>query len=370
MSLAERSKVIPGGVMTRSKALFGQWAHRGFGAEVWCQDGVRRLDMLCGLGAVSLGYAGGGEYDYDGVMSLPCVAEIEAAEAVLKHVAPWASHVRFTCTGSEACHAAYRIAKKTTGRDVILMGDYAYHGWHEFAAERGPLLGEGGYVEGVTNLQFKHGEQLWAPHPDRVAAVFVEPHRFEILPDGKAWLQSVRAFCDRIGALLVFDSMIWGGRHALGGLSQWSGVIPDLECFGKAFGNGEPVAFVVGRDALAKHGTIASGTYSGHPRAMQAVIDTIHTYTTDLVIHTLWARGRQLQEGLRRVVPARIGVCEGYPVHQRIRFFDDSHGPKFTAEMLKRGIIWHFACANVCFSHTEEQIDRVIAAAAESVMVL
>jgi glutamate-1-semialdehyde 2,1-aminomutase len=342
--------------MTRSKAIFGRWTHGPVGpAEVLGDDGGVYLDMLCALGARSLGYQRWESIeDLDfGVTSLPSKFEVDAAEAVLEHVATWASHVRFTVTGSEACHAAYRIAKAATGRSRVLVGAWAYHGWHEWVAQA---------------KSFPHGCELFAEDGHDIAAVFIEPHRWE--PIDVNWLRSVRAFCDRIGALLVFDEMIWGGRFALGGATEVFGVIPDMACYGKAFGNGQPVAFVVGRDALAQHGEIVSGTYSGFPQGLQAVVNTIQTYTTQPVLETLWARGSQLQEGLRRVVPPALGVCEGAPVHQRVRFFDPTHGQRFSDAMKARGVLWHPGCANIMFAHTEAQIDRVIAAAAESVGTL
>jgi glutamate-1-semialdehyde 2,1-aminomutase len=356
-TLYERASIIPGRSLTRSKAVFREWAEYGDGSCVYDTEKREYIDMLCALGAVSLGY------DYlkyevapRGVLTLPHWVEIAAAEAVLEHVAPWASHVRFTVTGSEACHAAYRIAKAATGRSRVLVGDWAYHGWHEWVSQC---------------WQFEHGDDLASVYRGDeadIAAVFIEPHRWEpIDPD---WLRSVRAFCDRIGALLVFDEMIWGGRFALGGATEVFGVIPDVACYGKAFGNGQPVAFVVGRDALAQHGEMVSGTYSGFPQGLQAVVDTIRRYTTQPVLETLWARGSQLQEGLRRVIPPALGVCEGAPVHQRVRFFNEAHGLQFSQAMLERGIIWHPGCANVMYAHTEAQIDRVIVAAAESVGTL
>ncbi len=352
-SLSERSSVIAGGVMTRSKKLFGEWGENAYGSHVVGTNGEIYVDMLGALGAISL------ENSPHAVQSLPNRVEVEAAEAVLQHVAPWASSVRFTVTGSEATHAAYRIAKKATGRSQVLMGDWAYHGWHEWC--------QGGH--GVST--FSHGDDLNTAYRGAecfIAAVFIEPHRWE--PLDPLWMQQVRAFCDRVGALLVFDSMIWGGRMALGGASEYFGVRPDLECFGKAFGNGLPVAFIVGNDALDKHGEMVSGTYSGYPAGLQAVVDTVHAYTAEPVMETLWTRGRQLQNGLRRVIPADLGVCEGLPVHQRVRFFNEAHGPAFTQAMKARGILWHYACANVMYSHTEAQIDRVIQAAGESVQCL
>jgi glutamate-1-semialdehyde 2,1-aminomutase len=365
-NLLERARIIPGGSLTRSKNRFGLHAISASGAEITASDGRTYLDMLCGLGAVSLGHRGAPTSD--GVCSLPWAWEVFAGEAVLEHVAPWASHVRFTKTGSEACHAAYRIAKAITGRSTVLVGDWAYHGWHEWAAERGPVIGdEGSYEYRGTTLQFRHGQQLFAPHPENIAAVVVEPHRWE--PVRRDWMRHVRDFCHRIGALLIFDSMIYGGRWALGGTSQWFGLHPDLECFGKAIGNGQSVACVVGRDALKQHGELVSGTYSGDPVGLESVVTTVATYTSEPVIHTLWMRGSQLRVGLDQVLKLHGelgGCCEGEAVHQRVTFRDERTGLLFAEEMQNRGILWHPACVNTMYAHTDAQIDRVIEAAEQS----
>lgn len=384
-SIYDRAAILPGRSMTRSKApgrLFALdagplYCAGGDGAELIDTDGRRYLDMLAALGAISLGY-GRCERRRAGVYSLPHLREVEAAEAVLQHVAPWASSVRFVKTGSEATHGAYRIAKKATGRREVYVGNWAYHGWHEWATE--------------SEAVFSHGQDpdtFNARYSESIAAVFIEPHRWE--PVNVEWLKSVRAFCDRVGALLVFDSMIYGGRWALGGTSEYFGVTPDLECFGKAFGNGQSVAFIVGNDALAEHGELVSGTYSGDVTGLSAVCDVLSVYTTEPVIDTLWERGRQLARGLNAVLaehPDIPVVREGAPVHQRLRFTEPvpadtapydyrlaatgtrplAHG--FAAQMAKRGILWHPDVANICYAHTEAQIERVIDAASESLKAI
>ncbi len=347
--LTQRSQVIPGGSLTRSKAIFGIHAVEAKGAEITASDGRTYLDMLCGLGAVSLGHQ---PRESHGVCSLPWADEVFAAEAVLEHVAPWASHVRFTKTGSEACTAAALIAKEATGRSRVLVGEWAYHGWHRTV---GPET-------------FKHGCYFtFEQHPETIAAVFIEPHRWE--PIDRTWLRAVRDFCDAAGALLVFDSMIYGGRWALGGASQWFGIHPDLECFGKAIANGQSAACVVGRDALEKHGELVSGTYSGDPCGLESIVSTLATYTSGPVIQTLWRRGLQLRVGLDAVLRAHGelgGQCQGEPVHQRVTFRDERTGHLFAKEMLARGILWHPSCVNTMYAHTEAQIDRVIEAAEQS----
>lgn len=381
MSLYDRASIIPGRSCTRSKSpdrLLKAWATVPWKAWGWGggerftpyvedTDGRRYLDTLSGLGAISLGYHTRPTFAY-GVSSLPSILEVEAGEAVLQHIAPWASSVRFFKTGSEATHAAYRIAKKAIGRDNVLIGNWAYHGWHEWSDPDQSLF----YCDRIT-----HGGPF--PLLENIAAVFIEPHRWE--PVDVGWLRSVRAFCDQIGALLVFDSMIYGGRWALGGASQYFGVTPDLECFGKAYGNGQAVAFLVGRDALAEHGEIASGTYSGDVTGLSALLTTLDVYTSEPVIKTLWARGEQLQAGLKDVVPPEIAVVEGAPVHQRIRFLNETQpasagaydyrterprARKFRELMAEQGVLMLPDAINVMYSHTEAQIDQVIEAVADT----
>lgn len=370
--LYERAAIIPGRSATRSKSpdrLLKAWADTARGATIRDTDGREYIDCVCGLGAISLGYD---PYEHTrrqaGVFSLPHCLEVTAAEAVLTHVAPWATSFRPLKTGSEATHAAYRIAKKATGRSRVLVGDWAYHGWHEWSEQA---------------EKYPHGHRWPGGEADNdIAAVFIEPHRWEeINPE---WLWHVRVFCDVVGALLVFDEMIWGGRYALGGASEYYGVRPDMACYGKALANGQACAFVVGHDVVREHGEIVSGTFSGDVTGLSAVLDTLDVYTKEPVIDTLWARGRQLMDGLKQVIPAELGTVEGAPVHCRIRFKDPqlnqpydyrpsearplSH--RFKEAMAKRGVLCTAEWFLTMYAHTPEQIDQVIQAAAESVKEL
>lgn len=379
-----RAGRIPGRSLTRSKApgkMFDvgagpMYARSAEGAVITDADGNEFIDTCCALGAVSLGYGVAPPAERKHVFSLPHVAEVHAAEAVLKTVAPWATHVRFTKTGSEATHAAYRIAKRATGRRLVLVGDWAYHGWHEWCDDK----------TFPWTLRFAHGcafrdEKLTGIFtvdgeihgPNEFAAVFIEPHRWE--PVSRTWLQYVREWCTKHGVLLVMDEMIYGARFATGGATAMFGVQPDLACFGKAIGNGAAVACVVGRDVLEEHGEVASGTYSGDAAGLAAVCDTLRAYSTDPVLPHLHQIGIQLQVGLDAAI-ARAGwggaaVREGAPVHQRIRFLaDDPQAPalgrRFAAGMASRGVLWHPAVVNVCYAHSPEQVARVCKCAGET----
>lgn len=361
----DRAAILPGRSSTRSKAPGQLWpigegphyARAGNGARLRCDDGRWYTDMLCALGAVSLGYGESWQGEIiEGVTSLPQVSEILAAEAVLEHVAPWASSVRFVRTGSEATHGALMVARRATGRQVVHRLRGSYHGWHEQWQEGGSSAVRDVYYFSAGDI----------PNARNTAAVIIEPPRWEIY--NRDWLRAVVDAAHSAGALVIFDEMIYGGRWALGGATEYFAVKPDIACFGKALGNGAPVGIIVGNEALAEHGECISGTYSGDAHAAWSLIGTLDAYKEHGVIEHMWARGEQLQAGLRDAVAASSidAHVEGAPVHQRIRFDNPELGPAFSAEMVKRGIIWHPQCTNIMLAHTEAIIDEVIEAAAVS----
>lgn len=378
----EKARAIPGRASTRSKAP-GKFFDVGRG-PLYCvggtegiikdADGNSYIDMLAALGAVSLGYGYGPDTSAFGhAYSLPHVAEGACAQAMVEHVAPWASNVRFTRTGSEATHAAYRIARRATGRKHVLVGDWAYHGWHSWC-ERSPS----GKPEDDNTFLFPHGGDLGETHtgaPTDVAAVFIEPHRWE--PINIGWLRSIRDWCTKHGAMLVFDEMIYGGRWALGGATEYFRIVPDMACFGKAFGNGSPFACVVGGEVVRDHGEIVSGTYGGDVPSLMQATWVIQRYVAHDIVHRLWTLGEALQHKLRYAVEhsdwKNYAFVEGAPVHQRLRFVSgfgmtsEYLGREFSARMADQGVLWHPACANVCAAHTIEQMG-IVATAAETAL--
>lgn len=374
----DRAAGIPGRSNTRSKAPgrffdVGQgplYAAGGRGAMVRCVDGLDYIDMLCALGAVGLGYGVIAEdKQLMSVCSLPGCSEIEATEAVLEHVAPWASHAKLVRTGTEALAAAVWLARLWTHRRPVLVAKGSYHGWLPWTTQRGEAE-----TDGEHTFEYSYGAQLdeWEPLTDTPpAAIIVEPARWEETPPG--YLQWLQDAAHRMGALFIVDEMIYGGRWAIGGATELDQLQPDLACFGKALGNGAPVAILAGNHVLRDLGERVSGTYSGDVGAARSVAQTLGVYTAHPVIETLWARGRQLVDGLSDAVcstgwTGRAFVEGVAPVHSRLRFADPTLGRLFSAKMAARGVLWHPDCVNVCCAHTVDQISAVCEAAGRSLL--
>lgn len=132
---------IPGGTQLLSKRpeqfAPDQWPSyftKAKGCELWDVDGNHYYDMTTnGIGACLLGYADPDvskavvERIENGCMStLNPPEEVELADKLCE-IHPWASQVRFARTGGEICSIAVRIARATTGKDMVAI--CGYHGW-------------------------------------------------------------------------------------------------------------------------------------------------------------------------------------------------------------------------------------------------
>lgn len=107
------------------------------GCEVVDLDDNRYVDMTTmGIGACLLGYndpdvtnAVVARVKAGSMCTLNPPEEVELAELLLS-IHPWAQNVRFGRSGGEAMAIAVRIARASTGRDVVAF--CGYHGWHDW----------------------------------------------------------------------------------------------------------------------------------------------------------------------------------------------------------------------------------------------
>jgi glutamate-1-semialdehyde 2,1-aminomutase len=262
----------------------------GDGPYVTDVEGTRYIDLVQSYGAVLLGHAHpavtsavAAAASRGTTFGAPTPGEVLLAEAICARM-PGCEQVRLVSSGTEAAMSAVRLARGVTGRDRVVKFDGCYHG-HSDA-----LLAGGGSGVATLGLPGSAGVSAGAvadtevvpynvvPELDeRVACVIVEPvaANMNLVAPAPGFLEGLRAACDEAGALLVFDEVITGFRLGPDGASGWSGVRPDLWCFGKVIGGGLPVgAFGGPRDLLrelAPGGPVyQAGTLSGNPLATAA----------------------------------------------------------------------------------------------------
>ncbi len=292
---ARSCEVIPGGVnssIRAFKAVGGTpyLVERAEGPYVFDVEGTRYIDLVQSYGAVILGHAhpavtsalaaaaaNGTSY------GAPTPGELLLAEAISARV-PSCERVRLMNSGTEATSTAVRLARGFTGRDRIVI----FHG--NFHGATDALLAAGGSGVATLGLPGTAGvpasavaSTMVVPYnvvpqlDDQVAAVFVEPvaANMGVVAPAPGFLEGLRAECDRVGALLVFDEVITGFRLGTGGAQGQYGVRPDLTTFGTVIGGGLPIGAVGGRrdimETLSPLGKVFhAGTLAGNPLATAA----------------------------------------------------------------------------------------------------
>jgi glutamate-1-semialdehyde 2,1-aminomutase len=110
----------------------------------------------------------------------------------------------------------------------------------------------------------------------------MEPVNF--WPPATGFLEGAKKLAHEHGALLIFDEICSGFHFGLGGAQKRFGVTPDMACFGKAMGNGFPIACVVGKADVMKvfEDIFFSFTFGGEVASMAAamkVLDVLETPT-------------------------------------------------------------------------------------------
>lgn len=411
----ERARaVIPGGVDSpvRSFSSVGGEPYTvasGSGARVNDVDGRSYIDFVQSYGASLLGHA-----DPRVVVAItemaakgttfgaPTPGEVLLAEALVERV-PGLEQVRLVSSGTEAVMSAVRVARGVTGRSRILKFDGCYHGHADHLLVAGGsgvaqlgLPGSAGVPEGAV------ADTLVAPYnevprlDENVACVLVEPvaANMNLVAPAPGFLEGLRAECDRVGALLLFDEVITGFRVAAGGMAELSGVTPDLWCFGKVIGGGLPVGAFGGStgvlDVLAPQGPVyQAGTLSGNPLATAAGLSVLTSLTT-ADYDALAARVGRFAErlgaaitagGLSAVVPSfrsLAGLYLGPPgvalvqpndYEQAKAICSNGVYPKFFHAMLKRGVALApgaYEILFVSFAHDDELLEMVCALATEA----
>ena len=334
----------------------------------------------------------------------PTLLETALAERVIQAV-PSIEQVRFVNSGTEATMSAIRLARGFTGRVGVVKVEGCYHGHVDsllvsagsgattFGTPSSPGIPES-VVDSTLVVPFNDfgaAEAVFGENGDWIACCIVEPiaGNMGCIPPATGYLSGLRALCEKHGAILIFDEVMTGFRVSYGGAQAVYGVRPDMTCLGKIIGGGLPVGAFGGRaeimQQLSPLGPVyQAGTLSGNPLAMAAGIATLEALEDPTVYKGLEASSARLASGLKEGARAagvptyhtRVGsmmctfMADGSVTDYASagRCDTDAYG-RFFHGMLDRGVYLapsQFECAFVSVAHTNELIDRTIAAAAET----
>ncbi len=277
----------------------------GKGARLWDVDGNEYIDYTGGAGALILGHSHPNivnavkKQSERGLHMFGVLSDtaVQLAERLVADI-PCAEKIVYATTGSEATAYAMRLARAYTGKNKILKFEGAYHGNHDYALVSTFPSTTGDYPNGKADT-YGQPEQtkqsiLVAPyndlgittdiaqsHADDLAAIIVEPIQ-RIICGTPEFLHGLRALCDKLGCVLIFDEVVTGFRVAYGGVHAQLNITPDLATFGKIIGGCGPLSVIAGKADIidlsnprlkgSEKYTYFNGTLHGNPVAAAATL--------------------------------------------------------------------------------------------------
>jgi 4-aminobutyrate aminotransferase / (S)-3-amino-2-methylpropionate transaminase / 5-aminovalerate transaminase len=311
--LRERSLYVARGVAVSPLVV-----DRAEGARIWDVDGRSYIDFAGGIGCQNTGHnfpvAVAAIHEQVDRYLHQCfmVSAYEPYVEVCRRLAELSPCGRgeqrsiLVNSGAEAIENAVKISRVATGRQAVVVFDYAFHGRTLLAMTMTSKvvpykLGFGPFAPEVyrtiapypfrgvdTDAAIAALEHLFKADvdPDSVACVVLETVQGEggFIPMPGEFLQRLSELCREHGILYVADEVQSGvGRTGPVWAVEHFGVEPDLVVSGKSLGGGLPLAGVTGRaevvDAVPPGGL--GGTFGGNPVACAAAVAVLDEVATD-----------------------------------------------------------------------------------------
>ena len=303
----------------------------GQGSWLVEKDGRRFLDLGAGIAVNALGHAHPALVEAlteqaGKLWHVSNLYHIETQERLAERLVDltFADTVFFTNSGTEAAELAIKMARKYWSergedRTKIISFEGAFHGRSTgaiaMAGSEKMTKGFGPLMPGFETLPWGDHDALNAAMDETVAAVIVEPVQGEggIRPLPDACLKGIRAACDRIGALLIFDEVQCGmGRTGRLFAHEWAGATPDIMMVAKGIGGGFPLGALLATEEAARGmgpGTHGS-TYGGNPLACAVGLAMLDVVAEPSFLDAVRARAGRLRQGLEGLVASYPDVLE------------------------------------------------------------
>jgi len=388
-------ELIPGGSLGVRRpqfyidAEYPLFLKSGKGGKVYDVDGNEYIDLLCGYGPLILGHQ---EKEIDNAViqklstdgycfALTNEVQLQLAQK-LTEIIPCAEMCLFAKAGSDVTTTAIRIARHVTGRRKIAR--CGYHGWHDWC-----VAGKAGILPKAYEdiLPFPHGdlgvlEELLKTNGDDTAAVIITPVEHDtsipVKDPEPGYLEGVKSLAEASGAVLIFDEIRTGFRYHMGGAQAWFGVTPHLATFGKGLANGFAISALVGEKKYMQavaDAVYISATYYADGLAQLASLKTIEILERENVPQALREKGNAFAEQVDALIEKSGIPCRysGKPFMPYVTFHsgDETADRKmrdvfFTSLIRNRILIGPNHHGYIAHRHTDEDLQRVLAAAEEA----
>jgi glutamate-1-semialdehyde 2,1-aminomutase len=339
-------KLTPLGGQTLSKlperfvSVYPKMLDGGKGCVVRGSNGWNYIDLIAGLGAVSVGYNNNrinravvNQLAKGVSFSLPNSLEADVAEKLCQ-LMPEMEMWKYAKSGTQANEYAVRAARAYTGRTKILT--IGYNGCNDQFEILGTRNAGVPKCLGTTIDKVVFNE-LFRSH-EKLACVLLEPMVFDEPNTG--FLEWIRSECDRTGTLLIFDEVVTGGRFEGFAAYRHFNVIPDIVTVGKGLANGFPLAAVGGKRSIMstfeRDDFFASGTFNGEAISLAAALETLHILEEQ--IPEMVRHGSEIKTAFNQLFKGKA-VCKGYPTRLKFEFPSPEHKALWMQQMCLEGVL-------------------------------
>jgi acetylornithine aminotransferase len=364
----------------------------GDGVRVRDDEGRAYLDLVGGLGALSLGHAHPRWVDAvsraaagigltSNLFATPPQAALAERIAGLLPVDD--PRVFFCNSGAEANEAAIKLFRRrglARGRPTIVVLEGSFHGRTSAAlAATGQPAKRAPFEPLVDWFRFvpPNDEAALAGAFDAgdVGAVLVEPVLGEggVIPLDAGYLRAARRLCDEHDALLGVDEV----QSGIGRCGTWlavedAGVRPDVVAIAKALGGGLPIGALVARaDVSFAPGEHAS-TFGGGPLPSAAALAVLDVVEEDGLLAHVAEAGAVLASEIRRLAPpGTVAEVRGRGFLCGVRVAPGIEPQAVALAMLRRGVLASTAGADAVrftppFVATAADLDEGVKVLAEA----
>lgn len=259
-------------------------------------DGKDYLDFTSGIGVCSFGYSN--ELIQQNVVEqlgkvwhTSNLYPSQLQDDVAEMVTPEGMLAFFCNSGTEANEAAFKLARKYTGKAKILAFKNGFHGrtYGSMSLTGNPDI-QAGFAPLVPGIDFASYNDFSSidQMTSDYAAVILEIVQGEggVVPGDSHWLKAVSQKCHELGILMIVDEVQTGiGRTGTKFAYEQFDVDPDIVTCAKALGNGLPIGAMLGKKKLASafgpgsHGT----TFGGNKIALSSAKGVLQQLTPDFL---------------------------------------------------------------------------------------
>jgi len=268
---------------------------KALGSKIEDVDGNTYIDYVGSWGAMILGHSKLEVIEtvkstVENGLSFGASTELEyKLTRLISKAVPTIDVLRIYSSRTEAAINAIRLARRFTGKNIIIKFTCSYHGnFDEMLVDSNLVSTNINNINNINGVQksyenfvktgdynnFENIINIFNDNKDNIAAIIVEPiaTNMGIIPPKQGFLELLKILSQKQDVLLIFDEITTGFRVKYECAQGQYNIKPDLTIFGKIVGGGMPIGVLGGRREIMAGLSPVSNVYQSEALAANPVI--------------------------------------------------------------------------------------------------